>query len=541
MTSGPPRRVSLPDFSGRQCTLPDDPDAWQCEGSGMAILLLGLGPGSPWTLPFLANAPTVFWLDAPATLTALDRPERLVNMPSHWQRVTPEEAVRLSADCRRFFYAPGLRLAPDFWGSLLGRMDAALCAGQKSPCRAVLLPGSDAQLLHQELRIALEQCGFGPILEDVPCLAGRSRPGERNQTEDFLRRWRQLLTQGRPAFLLSVNLRGMDAQGRVFHLCQELGIAVAIWFVDNPWQVLSQLRLPWWKEAQLFVTDATFLPSLRSQGARRVFHLPLATAPHMWRTENRHATTSPLFVGRSAFPARERFFAAARVPQTLEEEAARTLAASSGPGDGPHFFWWHARMGGAFWPGHALRNPGLGAERCAQANRVRWLLAAGAGRAGGIRVLGDAGWHSLLPGVQILAPVDYYTALPNLYASAETVLNVTSLLLPGSLSQRHFDVWACGGLLLSDATQGLDIFPQELTEPIALRKPEDFSPRLEFLRSRPREARALRRAWREHLRTAHGYAQRVRHMTELLASECCNAPHYGHLFPGGRASADGVR
>ena len=109
--------------------------------------------------------------------------------------------------------------------------------------------------------------------------------------------------------------------------------------------------------------------------------------------------------------------------------------------------------------------------------------------------------------------------LPDLYASA-AVLNVTSLLLPRSLSQRHFDVWAAGGVLFSDATPGLDIFPTSLTEPIRLRGPEDFWPRWDEACSRPAQMAELRRAWREHLRSAHDYEHRVRRICEIAGIGC---------------------
>ena len=45
-----------------------------------------------------------------------------------------------------------------------------------------------------------------------------------------------------------------------------------------------------------------------------------------------------------------------------------------------------------------------------------------------------------------------------------------------ALTQRHFDVWAAGGFLLTDRTPGLDIFPRELVEPIVLRPPRGHRP-----------------------------------------------------------------
>ena len=532
-----PKRVSLPDFSGRNLSLPDAPEAWSCQGRGNSILLLGLGPGQPQYLPFLAGAVAVYWLESPGIASALQVAREHAGLaprealPAEWCEVTAAQAVELAAGCRCCFYTPGMRLDPHFWGALLGKVEAAHGGGTVAPAGQVpgadpaapargpvLLPGNSGQLLHQELRSALEQCGFGPVLETLPQPAGSAGCAESAGQTGFAARWAAFLTETKPAFLLSVNLRGLDAEGRIFYLCRALGIPVALWFVDNPWHVLSGLRLPWWQDAHIYVTDASFADGLKKQGAGHVYHLPLAVAPHMWREPDGVSARlePPLFVGRSAFPEKERFFAAASVPPEMEAEAASVLARSTGPQDAPHFFWWLDKLGASLWPGYDVRRPGLGAERCAQANRRRWLLAAGAGKPQGLRVIGDEGWQALLPGAEILPPVDYYTALPTCYAHAQAVLNVTSLLLPHSLSQRHFDVWASGGLLLSDATRGLDIFPDDLTSPIRLQGPEDFVERCAWFKARPNAARELRRAWREHLRARHGYEHRIMRILETL-------------------------
>ena len=546
-----PKRKSLPDLLGRSLSLPDGPEAWSCRGKGDAVLLLGLGPGLPWQLPFLAGAREVCWLESPRVASAvqLARAQGMAlgmeqaglepnpSLPAHWREVAPDEAVALAASCRCYVYTPGMRLDPQFWGPLLGRVDAAQSASMRQPGRAVgqgrpvLLPGNDGQLLHQELRHALAQCGYGPIVETLPHpRSGAAAGGASAAGDAFAANWRDFLRDSKPELLLSVNLRGLDAEGRIFHLCRAMGIPVALWFVDNPWHVLSGVRLPWWQDAHIYVTDAGFVEGLKAQGAERVFHLPLAVAPHMWRgLESLPARFEPpLFVGRSAFPEKERFFAAASVPHELEAEAVSLLARSSGPQDAPHFFWWHSRLGGSLWPGYDVRRPGLGAERCAQANRTRWLLAAGAGKLGqpdqparpdwpdGLRVIGDDGWKVLLPGADIHPPVDYYTLLPDCYARAQAVLNVTSLLMPHSLSQRHFDVWASGGLLLSDATQGLNIFADALVEPMRLRGPEDFMVKYAWFQAHPADALDLRHAWREHLRAAHGYEHRILRILQTL-------------------------
>lgn len=545
-------------------TLPDGQESWRRMGDGEDALVLGLGPGCPWQTPLAADARTVYWLEHAPTLQALPPLEQRsgAGLPPHWRQVSADGAVALAGRCACYFYGPGMRLAPEFWGPLLGRVDAARleaaaqveeaaendglahgasdgaaasslkgaalrAMGQKSH-GAVLLPGHDGQLLHQELRQALTACGLDPVLPV---------PDEWQTRADVHSTWRELFCQGKPRLLLSVNLRGLDAEGRMFHLCRDMGVPVALWLVDNPWHVLSALRLPWWREARIFVTDASFIAELAAAGAQHVHHLPLAVAPHMWRAQESTPAApekaEPLFVGRSAFPHKERFFAAASVPESLQSEALALLENNEAPSGGPNYFWWRHRLRGAAWPGSAARGAGLGAEICARANRARWLRILLEGRAGKcdgtggeerppLRIVGDAGWKALLPGADILPPVDYYAALPQWYARAVT-LNVTSLLLPHSLSQRHFDVWAAGGVLLSDATSGLDIFAPDIADAIRLDRPEDFWPRWDALRSRPAYAHDLRRTWREHLRQAHEYTHRVRRVCELAGIEIAAA------------------
>ncbi|MDD4700679.1 MAG: DUF3880 domain-containing protein [Desulfovibrio sp.] len=560
-----PQRISLPDALGRTLTLPEAQESWRCAGEGEDALVLGLGPGCPWRSALTAGARTVYWLEHGPTLQSLPAlDKRGAELPDHWRQVSMDEAVALAVRCTCYFYGPGMRLAPDFWGPLLGRVDAALLAACEAACEQataepsesrvahassgaalsaslacqmlrkhlatsrnpVLLPGHDGQLLHQELAQALASCGLHP----VPIAPDASR-----MRADLHTVWRDILGQGKPHLLLSVNLRGLDAEGRVFYLCQGMGMPVALWLVDNPWHVLSALRLPWWREAHIFVTDASFVPELVAAGARHVHHLPLAVAPHMWReaAPDLQARSEPLFVGRSAFPQKERFFAAARVPEKVLAEALALLECGEAPAGGPNYYWWRRMLGGANWPDPAVRSAGLGAEMCARANRVRWLrtileerLSAHKGAGSGtqhppLRIVGDADWHELLPAADIQPPVDYYSALPALYENA-AVLNVTSLLLPHSLSQRHFDVWAAGGLLFSDATPGLNIFPESMADAVRLDAPEDFWPRWQAVRARPAYARDLRLAWREHLRKAHEYTHRVRRICQLtgLAVDC---------------------
>ena len=224
---------------------------------------------------------SVFWLESPDFLDALHDAGATLELPAGWRKIDPAQAALLLPGLIRetspimFAYRQGRRLFPEFWGPLL-----ALClipdgfspehAAPAAP-PSVLLPGNASSLLHRELTQALEMEGLSPVhLPD----SSVSPSGNHVDLKEFFAR----LKRQRPSLFLSVNLRGLDPEGRVFHLLRAMGIPVCIWFVDNPWQILSSLRLPWWKDALLLTTDATFLPELRACGAANAEFMPLAAS-----------------------------------------------------------------------------------------------------------------------------------------------------------------------------------------------------------------------------------------------------------------------
>lgn len=538
-----PVRLRLHDELGRARTLGPGPFAPCCEGAGGAeagpILFLGLGPDPAEARRLAAQrgAPgePVYWVECPDFARQMPAAWAAA-IPRAWIRLTPEQASPLAASAQVFRYAPALGLFSSFWGPVLAALEAArLRGGETTPCRAggsrlALLPGTERDLLTIELEAAFRSNGFEPVRLAPPSVsrpdaAWADPPAAVSPTPAFS--LRELLRNERPALLLSVNLRGLDPEGRRFRLLRACGVPVAIWCVDNPWHLLSAVRLPWWKEAALFVTDASFMAPLREHGASFVRHLPLGAwrpdppEPPDLADQGGAAPVSPggplrpvVFVGRSAFPDRDRFFAGVRLPPPLWEQALSRLDPPD-PADLPHAHWWERALGVACcWPGAAVRAAGLGAERAAALRRALWLRAA---LSPGLTVFGDDGWRDLLPpGSDLRPPLDYYKGLFDVYARARYSLNVTSLLLPAGLTQRHFDVWMAGGFLLSDATPGLDIFPPELVRPVRVTRPARLAAHVERLEKDPLLRRHLTEAWRACLRREHSYAARVRTLLAAL-------------------------
>ncbi len=553
MSSHRPQRLCLTDFLGKACTLPQGAASYERLDANTEVKIhVLLGTAGIWgqkkledTLPhkdMLEKSCSVYVVEAPDFLPILKAQDAALypDFPDHWKKTTfAQHAQRAQQQMRHhewgqwlkelhqdgpvalWWYRYNERLNPNFWSPLLGQILALqskeiTCGLEHQYPKAlpkVLLGCAHGQLLERELTQAFTELGY----EVIPVRQGGFHSllsFAQNQNSSLL----HTLHEKSTALFFSLNGQGLDREGRDFALLEALNIPLALWFVDNPWHMLAALRLPWWKKAHLFTTDASFMPLLQAEGAQWVNHMPLATAQHMWQgfeaqqqyrntPQIQAASKAPcIFVGRAAFPQKQAFFAAAKVDATLLNTAQAYIDAGTNT---PHYHWWAEQMHiTSFWQNPALRSLGFGAEQSAQCQRVHWLQSL---QEENLAIFGDsATWQSLLPKASAYTfcpELDYYGMLSAVYAAAPSVLNVTSLLLPAGLTQRHFDVWAAGGFLWTNTTAGLDIFPQELVKAIAFTTPEDMKKAMHALS--PNAMQELKQGWQEELRTKHSYVTRI--------------------------------
>ena len=384
----------------------------------------------------------------------------------------------------------------------------------------VILPGTEGSLIRKELALA-----FGEVGCDV-----RMPDPARLLDADYALNLHNLL-DGKRCLYFSINGSGLTPLREKLELLTKADCRVVIWFVDNPWNILSGIREPLWRALPLFVTDNSFIAPLKANGAENVRHLPLAASFAHFSLEREDISPPPaslapvVFVGRSAFPNKARFFADIALPTDTCRESEALLA----HGQRPDLLWWqkHLRINDdRLWPGREARQAACGAE---EAN-LQWrsLCLSGAASAGraynamtglsgpGLDIFGDAGWVRLLPpGIRLRPPVDYYTRLPGIYRQTAYSLCLTSLQLPQGLNQRHFDVWAAGGCCLSDNTPGLELFPRELTAPIRFRTPGDIFTVMEKI-ERQNLRPSLISGWQACLREQHTYAHRAQLLFDSL-------------------------
>ncbi|MGD9609241.1 MAG: glycosyltransferase [Desulfovibrionaceae bacterium] len=452
-------------------------------------LILGLGPDPKALAESLPPEARVRYVECPALWEQMDEDWHAA-IPTDWQRIETFDPL---AEENILFSGAGRRLFPGFWAPFLAALLLPCPAAHAaSGPGTVLLGASTGSTLAPDVRQAFRDEN----------LVVRSL-----ERADLL----DCLEQTRPVLALSLNFAGLDRSGEVQALLDRAGVPVAVWCLDNPFLVLAGVRNAAWRTLRLFVTDAWCVEPLARHGARQVQVLPLAAGRHFFEAAPDHPelAQSLLYVGRSAIPDKELVFSGLHLRPERVTEARAMLER----GERPDFGWWAKRLGcDTFWPGRDARRVGLGAEALTRDWRVRVLRQAA--RSGRLAVCGDEAWRELLDEPFTALPcVDYWEGLPGRYASARYVLGAASLLLPHALSQRHFDVWAAGGCLLTDATPGLDLFPAELTRPITYRTAREIP---ELLRRPDQERTALIAAWRTHIAAAHTYRHRVRTILESL-------------------------
>ena len=488
-----PERIRVKNESGQLQSLPEGERYFQDLGGTGEILFLGLGPNPELAAGLCPQAENLYYMDCPALSAQL--PEGYT-IPDRFKQIDHEEA-----DLSRFriiIYTPGKILFPSFWEPTISRLSISR-AGimRKRRSKTVWIPGDENSLLLPELCRAFKTEGFSYRVIEPDAMR---------------KQLLSLLHNELPELVLSINFNGLDNVGETFFLLREAGVKVAAWLVDNPFHVISGIRSNYWREVPLLVTDHWFIPALEKHGAQKVGHLPLATDPQLF---NKDATPYPLleertvFVGRSSFPAKNNFFSGCTFKAQDETAAVQAISQKKKP----DFEWWAKRDNlDEFWPGRRIRATGFRTEQSGLLWRILSLQNAG----DKLTVFGDDGWKKYLPQADIRPPVDYFTILPSVYAGAGISLNMTSPLLPCGLTQRNFDVWAAGGFLLSDYTEGLSIFPKELVKHCSFMTPDELPAKIEFIKSRPQLAMELSKIWHKVIMDKHTYTHRIRKILSFI-------------------------
>ncbi len=333
---------------------------------------------------------------------------------------------------------------------------------------------------------------------------------------DFIKRLLTLLVEARPDFLLAINHLGFDEEGKLTELLTELKIPFASWYVDSPTYILyggEKNRSPY---CAVFCWERSYLGPVEEMGFHSPTFLPLATDPEVFRPgsgERGRFQPSVSFVGESMESNRERWEKKVPVKAAREIEA---ISAEGILGDRKRdLLDFYPKMSG-YASGNRSRLDMEAALiwKATQDYRVRLSLAL---IPLGLVIYGDPGWKRLLGKKGTLRPkVDYFRELPDVYRGSAVNINCTSFQMKTAVNQRVFDVPACGGFLLSDYQEDMDLFFEVGKEAVCFKSVEEAASLAAHYLVNEGERKKIAEAARRRVLAEHTYEKRMAHLVAAM-------------------------
>ncbi|WP_147819163.1 CgeB family protein [Salidesulfovibrio onnuriiensis] len=369
-----------------------------------------------------------------------------------------------------------------------------------------------------ELVAAMERLGVPHRLLDLAA--------KEMDLQQFVELMTTTLAEFKPDVVLTVNHLGVDREGVLMSILNQLKVPLASWFVDNPHLILDAYNNLDAGRTILFTWDADTVESLADRGFEAVHHLPLGTDPHRFRPEGRPVDDAlrarVSFVGNSMKKKTELRFVAAR-PSFLMVEKGFDIAEGFVEAE-DHTVREYMRRE---WPQVLSDMDRLPRERAlAFETYLTWLATCLYRRECIMRIMpyepllvGDDGWTELfkrVKGWRYHRELAYYDELPDFYLASDINFNCTSKQMKGACNQRVFDVPCCGAFLLTDHRDQIE----DLFEPgreVVFYKDMDEIPALMDKYLNDAEARQrVAAAARKRVLAEHTYDHRVCAMLELL-------------------------
>lgn len=465
------------------------------------ILFLGLGANLQGILPYCKNKEQIFYLEHEDFARQIT-----IELPANFTNLSKEKLFKLCdekffAETDILFYKQNIQLFPSFWRDILIELrNKALLPTFSQPTnnpKHIFLSGGKNDLLHRELCQAISDIGYIPLE-----IGGKT-------LQEIL----ELLDTKPPALYLAINAQNLDGNGIIYEYLKQKNIPLALWFVDNVWNILSGFSQDWWKECNLFLTDFSFAEELQNEGAKNIFYLPLAS--HNLETNYQAIPEIPLFfVGNSSFANKNAYFSGCKLDRDFEQNVYRAIKKNFfEQKELPDFHSIYQELlpKQSLWQNKESRTISYAATKADLYLRKLWLE----GLSPLIQIMGDNAWQDILATAHTFyKPADYYKDLPSYYKNSLFTLNLTSLLMPSNLSQRHFDVWKHQGFLLSSPSKGMEIFPQDMQSVITVYNPKDCLNRLELLLTKPALKAEIQKTMQAEIAQKHCYTHRLHSILE---------------------------
>jgi spore maturation protein CgeB len=346
----------------------------------------------------------------------------------------------------------------------------------------------------------------------------------RDQGEDVMRRILKGVKTYTPDLVFTVNHLGLDREGLLMEFFHQLKVPFVSWYVDSPAIILNLYAGQRSELAYIFVWDPTYIPEVKALGFEKVFPLPLATDPRIFRPRPASVLApwlSPVaFVGNSLVRAVAEKLA--RLPSSSEfEQLFQRLARaylerpfrSLKEVTEQEGLTGHPLIAGL---SHSERTD-LGAAIIWEATRVHRLGCIERLASFKPVIYGDPGWRQLVREPFTVRPeVNYFDELPLVYGATTINFNVTSLQMKTAVNQRVFDAPASGGFLLTDFKPQLNELFQVGKEIICYRHPEEIPELTRYYLRADRARDEIVSRGRQRILAEHTYKHRLKAMVDTI-------------------------
>jgi spore maturation protein CgeB len=333
--------------------------------------------------------------------------------------------------------------------------------------------------------------------------------------EERLKNLEKMLLKIRPDFVFTYNDFCLTPG-----VLKRLKIPYVSWFLDRPPAPLNMKEYisPYYT---LFVWDKAYVEELKKSGIERVYHLPNAANPDVFKEiklnkeEKEKYGCDVSFVGCSFYgPYKE--FKEIRNPliKGVLEEAIKIK------GKNPLLDTSRVirNITESLPYSLNLKEKALARLEVAAMGRYRKEIIEEVSDLGLVCVYGDEGWRKLLEGERIRLIcrwIDPREELPIIYNASKINLNISRSQARTGLTKRVFEVMTCGGFVLTDYRKDLDNLFEE-DEVVYYRNKSELRKLTEYFLDNHSERKRIAQNGRRRILREHTFKHRMEKVIEIM-------------------------
>ena len=346
--------------------------------------------------------------------------------------------------------------------------------------------------------------------------------GDNSNSYQYEEKLQKTIILNNPDLIVSVNMKGFDGDGALASISNRFGIAVAVWFVDDPHPILLHQSQFIKSNFHAFCWEHSYLDFLKKHNFASVNYLPLATDLSIFQNRKNKATINVGFVGSSM----GNMFLNSIKSKFLWQENLNKLSEISSNTllENPQFDVYEiiekiAKQMNTPLPFQDRRNItwlcSYIIHLTSMKKRVKTIQSLNNKN---VEIFGDpTGWQKLLNSNFILHEnIDYNNKLCQTYQSIAINLNITSSQMKTALNQRVFDIPASGSFLITDYQKDLDELFEIDKDIITYRNIEELNDKVNFYTKNLKTREEIVTSAIDTIKSRHTYSHRVSKILETI-------------------------